>query len=65
MLMLESFERFRRTLRETEMMTFDELYARAAMSLALPDRESGRDGTLGAGASDSDDDGWSYDEVPF
>lgn len=33
--MFESFERFRRSLRDPEIVTFDELFARAAMSLAL------------------------------
>ena len=37
--MFESFERFRRSLRDPEIITFDELYARAAMSLALSDRD--------------------------
>lgn len=31
----ESFERFRRSIRDPEIITFDELYERAAMSLAL------------------------------
>jgi hypothetical protein len=35
--MFESFERFRRSLRDPEILTFDELYARAVMSLALAD----------------------------
>jgi len=36
----ESFERFRRSIRDPEIVTFDELFERAAMSLALsePDR---------------------------
>ena len=33
--MFESFERFRRSLRDPEIITFDELYQRAALSLAL------------------------------
>lgn len=37
--MFESFERFRRSLRDPEIVTFDELFARAAMSLALADPE--------------------------
>lgn len=37
--MFESFERFRRSLRDPEIVTFDELFARAAMSLALADQE--------------------------
>lgn len=36
--MFESFERFRRSLRDPEIVTFDELFARAAMSLALADQ---------------------------
>jgi hypothetical protein len=37
--MFESFERFRRSLRDPEIVTFDELFARAAMSLALADQD--------------------------
>jgi hypothetical protein len=33
--MFESFERFRRSIRDPEIITFDELYERAAMSVAL------------------------------
>jgi len=36
----ESFERFRRSIRDPEIVTFDELYERAAMSVALSTRSS-------------------------
>jgi len=38
--MFECFERFRRSLRDPEILTFDELYARAVMSLALADESA-------------------------
>jgi hypothetical protein len=60
--MFESFERFRRSLRDPEILTFDELFARASMSLALSDRAQAHVG----------DDPWTdtssrdwYDEEPF
>jgi hypothetical protein len=40
--MFESFERFRRSLRDPEIITFDELYARAAMTLTLSDGDEER-----------------------
>lgn len=60
--MFESFERFRRSLRDPEIVTFDELFARAAMSLALADPEPFTDvDEAPATASTSD---WD-DEEPF
>jgi hypothetical protein len=38
--MFKCFERFRRSLRDPEILTFDELYARAVMSLALADESA-------------------------
>jgi len=62
--MFESFERFRRSLRDPELVTFDELFARAAMSLALADREqSGVADTEESWPATSSED-W-YDEEPF
>jgi Domain of unknown function (DUF4263) len=43
--MFESFERFRRSLRDPEIVTFDELFARAAMSLALSKRDDPASGS--------------------
>jgi hypothetical protein len=60
--MFESFERFRRGLRDPEIVTFDELFARAALSLALSDGVQG-DGSADE-SSDSSEDGWA-DEEPF
>lgn len=62
--MFESFERFRRSLRDPEIITFDELFARAAMSLALADREHPgfADDEVTEPATSSQD--W-YDEEPF
>lgn len=61
--MFESFERFRRALRDPEIVTFDELFARAAMSLALADddqREGESDGQRTVPPSSD----W-YEEGPF
>lgn len=62
--MFESFERFRRSLKDPEIVTFDELFARAAMSLALADRDQ-------PGFDPADDDRWTTspsawdDKEPF
>jgi hypothetical protein len=62
--MFERFERFRRSLKDPEIVTFDELFARAAMSLALADHDQ-------RGLGPVDDDRWTTspstwdDEEPF
>lgn len=56
--MFESFERFRRSLRDPEIVTFDELFTRAAMSLALSDEG------MAAAPTDLSGDPWD-DEEPF
>jgi len=62
--MFESFERFRRSLRDPEIVTFDELYARAAMSLAESDASSLNAETTDGEQSAANDD-WDFDEEPF
>ena len=67
--MFESFERFRRSLRDPEIVTFDELYQRAEMSLTLARREEdGQDGedTLQVAVPGVTASGWDpFSEEPF
>lgn len=65
--MFQSFERFRRSLRDPEIVTFDELCARAAMSLELADRDDAPvdpHGNYGA-TGDPDRVAPDEDDVPF
>ena len=57
----ESFERFRRSLSDPEVITFDELYQRASLALEMADAE------MDEPESDSSSDIWDWgpDEAPF
>lgn len=61
--MFESFERFRRSLRDPEIVTFDELFARAAMSLALADQAEVEIGSAGRDSAPTRSSSW--DDEPF
>lgn len=63
--MFEGFERFRRSLRDPEILTFDELYARAAMSLDLSEDAAGGGDRTDGGSVSNGVDGWEFDEEPF